>query len=277
MNKKRLVIGIVAGCVALLLCVLGVITAFVVKGIANNGNAGLTDTTKPTAHEAVNALPDADTTEKTTEPPQIAVSAQPAELAEVLEKAGYTFNELSDTQQLIVVTGANGDYTIQCYDCNSGLWQKNNIASKAFVGKNGTIAPDQKTEGDYYTPQGLYDVGFAFGTSKNPGTAMEYRDVYDGIYWVDDPDSEFYNKWVDGETQDITWDSAEKMWTYSEYAYGMVIEYNIDPIVKGKGSAIFLHVVDYTYTAGCIASDEDTIVSILKWLKPDSGPKILIY
>ena len=277
MNKKKLALSIVAGCIVLLLCVSGIVTAFVVKGIMNNTDSELTDTTKTTADEAVNALPDTDTTKESTEPTQIVESLQPTELTEVLEKAGYTYNELSDTRQLIVITGDNGDYTIQCYDFNSGVWQKNHIASGAFVGKNGTIAPDKKTEGDYYTPQGLYDVGFAFGTNKNPGTAMEYRDVYEGIYWVDDPDSEFYNKWVDGNAQDIEWDSAEKMWTYSEYAYGMVIEYNTDPVVKGKGSAIFLHIVDYKYTAGCIASDEETIVSVLKWMKPESNPQILIY
>ena len=73
-----------------------------------------------------------------------------------------------------------------------------------------------------------------------------------------------------------SWASAEKLWTYDEYIYGAVIEYNTDPIAENKGSAIFLH-VGYKYTAGCVASDEATIVSVLKWLNPKYNPKILIY
>lgn len=271
MNKKKLIIGIAAGCLALLAFVAGLASVFVIIGIINDDEKPTTpETTVGTTAQAVNAVPDTTGAEETTEPPQ------PGELAEILTGAGYDFKDLADTRQLIVVTGDYGNYKIKCYDKSSGVWQDNDITSTAFVGKNGTASPDQKTEGDCRTPQGLYDLGFAFGTKENPGTAMEYRDVSEGVYWVDDPTSDFYNKWVDADEKDVKWDSAEKMWTYDEYRYGVVVEYNTDPIVKGKGSAIFLH-VGYRYTAGCIASDEATITSILKWLKPSENPVILIY
>lgn len=278
MNKKKLIIGIVVtilvvslGCVLL---VTGVIT-FVGSKVADNLPSA-TESTESTAQQMVNAVPQTTEVPQMTAPPtEIAVSL-PSELSGILLKSGYDFEDLESTNQLIVVTGENDDYYLQCYECNDGLWQSTDIKSKAFVGKNGTISPDKKTEGDYYSPKGLYDLGFAFGTKDNPGTKMEYRDVYEGIYWVDDPDSEFYNQWVDTKNQKIQWDSAEKMWSYDEYIYGAVINYNTDPIVKNNGSAIFLH-VGYKYTAGCVASDEETIVSILKWLNPADNPKILIY
>ena len=278
MNKKKLIIGIVVtilvvslGCVLL---VTGVI-AFVGSKVADNLPSA-TESTESTAQQMVNAVPQTTEVPQMTAPPtEIAVSL-PSELSGILLKSGYDFEDLESTNQLIVVTGENDDYYLQCYECNDGLWQSTDIKSKAFVGKNGTISPDKKTEGDYYSPKGLYDLGFAFGTKDNPGTKMEYRDVYEGVYWVDDPDSEFYNQWVDTKNQKIQWDSAEKMWSYDEYIYGAVINYNTDPIVKNNGSAIFLH-VGYKYTAGCVASDKETIVSILKWLNPADNPKILIY
>ncbi len=258
----------------------------VVVGVGFLGNDTASPTTtqnvSTTAQQPVNAVPQTthsvDVTEassSTTVSPTTEVS-ESNELSEMLSEAGYSFKDIADTRQLIVVTGENGEYKIQCYDFNNGVWQRNFIESKAFVGKNGTVSADKKTEGDYCSPKGLYSMGFAFGTEKNPGTKMEYRDVYEGIYWVDDADSQYYNMWVDGNTKKSDWDSAEKMWSYDEYIYGAVINYNTDPIVKNKGSAIFLH-VGTKYTAGCVASDEKTIVEILKWLNPESNPQILIY
>ena len=50
-----------------------------------------------------------------------------------------------------------------------------------------------------------------------------------------------------------------------------MIGFNTDPVIAGKGSAIFLHCKGYnTYTAGCIAVDEKTMIEILKKIKPNA-------
>lgn len=268
MGKRTILAGF---CIFLALCLFAVGGVFIIKDITDkkdeatitSNTAAAEQTTLPTTVKPVNALPQ--TPEE-----------QSAELSDLLDKSGYDFSTLENIRQLVVVTGGKGEYYLECYECEGGVWHSTGIRSKAFVGKNGTVDAEKKVEGDYFTPRGLYDLGFAFGTNKNPGTEMEYREVCEGIYWVDDPSSDYYNKWVDARSQEVNWASAEKLWTYDEYIYGSVIEYNTDPIVKNKGSAIFLH-VGYKYTAGCVASDENTIVEILKWLKPDSNPAILIY
>lgn len=277
MSKGKLIVIVVA----VLSVVLVTVSVAVGVGIGISGNNEDSTTIQnvpTTAQQPVNAVPQTTMETQNTDDSTIATTfaVDDSELSELLLKAGYSFEDITNTRQLIVVTSDNEEYKIQCYNLNNGVWQKNSIASKAFVGKNGTISADKKKEGDYYSPQGLYSMGFAFGTSKNPGTSMEYRDVYEGIYWVDDSASQYYNMWVDGNTKEEDWNSAEKMWSYDEYIYGAVINYNTDPIVKNKGSAIFLH-VGANYTAGCIASDEETIVEILKWLNPESNPQILIY
>lgn len=277
MSKGKLIIIVVA-VLAVVLIIVGVGVGVGV-GVSDNNEASTTaQSVLTTAQQPVNAVPQTTNEIQDTGASTIATTSavNDSELSELLTKAGYSFEDIANTRQLIVVTSDNDEYKIQCYNLNNGVWQKNSIASKAFVGKNGTISADKKKEGDYYSPQGLYSMGFAFGSRKNPGTSMEYRDVYEGIYWVDDSASKYYNMWVDGNTKEKDWNSAEKMWSYDEYIYGAVINYNTDPIVKNKGSAIFLH-VGANYTAGCIASDEKTIVEILKWLNPDANPQILIY
>ncbi len=272
MSKRKLIISLVVIGVVAIFSVIGTVSGVLfIKGLNTPEGTTTTISNETTNEQVVNAVP------KTTEAEATTTDiTQPEELTQLLEKTGYDYDDLKDTRQLLVVTGGNGDYYLQRYEYIDGVWQSAGVKSKAFVGKNGTVSPDKKLEGDYFSPQGLYDFGFTFGKNKNPGTKMEYRDVYEGVYWVDDPKSEVYNQWVDGKDKEISWASAEKLWTYDEYIYGAVIEYNTDPVVENKGSAIFLH-VGYKYTAGCVASDEATIVSILKWLNPKDNPKILIY
>jgi L,D-peptidoglycan transpeptidase YkuD (ErfK/YbiS/YcfS/YnhG family) len=67
-----------------------------------------------------------------------------------------------------------------------------------------------------------------------------------------------------------------------------VIGYNDDPVVPGKGSAIFLHYArsvgesrsdnkkssDFSPTAGCVALKREDLVAALEQLQP--GDKIII-
>lgn len=57
-----------------------------------------------------------------------------------------------------------------------------------------------------------------------------------------------------------------------------MVGYNINPTIKGKGSAIFLHVErrKNSATAGCIAISEDEIKRLLEWLDPAMQPHIFI-
>jgi L,D-peptidoglycan transpeptidase YkuD (ErfK/YbiS/YcfS/YnhG family) len=112
---------------------------------------------------------------------------------------------------------------------------------------------------------------------------IEYRQINGNCYWVDDPYSEYYNQWRDitNDPEGITWNSAEHLLTYAtSYHYAVVVNYNMDPIVPGKGSAIFLHTKTGSSTAGCISVPDSTMYDILYWLRAGTGeedaPRILI-
>ena len=55
-----------------------------------------------------------------------------------------------------------------------------------------------------------------------------------------------------------------------------VINYNTDPIVAGKGSAIFLHVCRYGFpgTEGCIAMEKSQLLDIAKNISMSSTIEI---
>ena len=55
-----------------------------------------------------------------------------------------------------------------------------------------------------------------------------------------------------------------------------MIGYNLDPVVPGAGSAIFLHIAapDFTPTAGCVAVEKGVLLGLLPLLGP--GSKITI-
>jgi Uncharacterized protein conserved in bacteria len=97
-------------------------------------------------------------------------------------------------------------------------------------------------------------------------------------FWVDDVNSNFYNSWQIGSTNN-QWNSAEKLLRTKDilYDYAMVINYNINPIIPGKGSAIFMHIWrgKYTGTAGCTAMPKKTMLKIMKWLNPNKNPIII--
>lgn len=197
------------------------------------------------------------------------------QLNDILNRNNLTYDDISESSQLIIVESDTSDL----YNCNVYFYQKiDDIWSQVrkttgFIGKNG-IATD-KVEGDYCTPAGLYKLGFGFGT-ESVDTQIEYRIINDNCYWVDDSDSEYYNQWV--ESQNITWKSAEHLADYPEsYHYGIVINYNMNPAIPNKGSAIFLHCSTGSYTAGCVAIPEETMSFVLKWLKQGSESYILIY
>ena len=58
----------------------------------------------------------------------------------------------------------------------------------------------------------------------------------------------------------------------------MVIEYNTNPIIKGKGSAIFFFffLSKLSFTAGCVVIDEENMKLMVNWLDPKRNPTIIM-
>jgi L,D-peptidoglycan transpeptidase YkuD (ErfK/YbiS/YcfS/YnhG family) len=140
----------------------------------------------------------------------------------------------------------------------------------AAVGRNGVKA--DKHEGDGATPAGTYPlVSIMYRPDKvaPPRSMLPVRALAPNDGWVDDPADANYNRPVPLPYPA----SAEQMWRDDDlYDALVVIGYNMDPVVPGAGSAIFLHVAtaDFAPTAGCIAVQKQVLLELLPLLGPGS-------
>ena len=81
--------------------------------------------------------------------------------------------------------------------------------------------------------------------------------------WCDDPRSKNYNKLIKFPFKY----SAEKLYRKDNiYDIILVLNYNSKPIIRNKGSAIFIHVAskNYRFTKGCVAVGKKDLKEIIK-------------
>ena len=144
------------------------------------------------------------------------------------------------------------------------------------LGRSGIAAFEQKREGDGKTPRGVFGLGPVFGYAATALTRMPYRQATAEDVWIDEPSSPRYNQWVKGIPAK---ESHEKMRrTDGLYQLGIVIGYNTDPVVPGRGSAIFLHVWKGAgqSTSGCVAMALPDLERVVAWLDPARQPRIIL-
>ena len=63
------------------------------------------------------------------------------------------------------------------------------------------------------------------------------------------------------------------MWRQDDiYDLLVVIGYNMEPVIPGAGSAIFLHIArpDFTPTEGCVAIERRALIRLIPLLGPGS-------
>ncbi len=131
-------------------------------------------------------------------------------------------------------------------------------------------------EGDGITPIGAFPVREIFYRADRipkPRTTLPLRATRQDDGWCDAPADPNYNRLVKLPYPA----SAEQMWR-ADHLYDLVVVlgYNDDPVVPGKGSAIFLHLArpDYSPTHGCVALAYDDALAAIEQLRP--GDQVVI-
>jgi L,D-peptidoglycan transpeptidase YkuD (ErfK/YbiS/YcfS/YnhG family) len=188
---------------------------------------------------------------------------------------------LDSVGQLLVVfneTPESNLATLVAMEKKNKVWHIVGHPISAGIGRKGFAAPVAKREGDNLTPSGLYRLGSIFCYEKEVRTRMPFIQTTADDKWIDDPDSPKYNQHVRGKT---TANSYEKLKISSdEYKYCMVIEYNTHPVVKGMGSAIFLHLSESKQlvnpSSGCVVINEPDMERLLGWMNPKLKPSIMM-
>jgi L,D-peptidoglycan transpeptidase YkuD (ErfK/YbiS/YcfS/YnhG family) len=196
----------------------------------------------------------------------------------IKEFIAHNATQIGRSRQLIFATNRDASsfhVRIHALGRSNGDWHLVFPTFTGLIGEKGFAAIYKKREEDGRSPTGIFPLGIAFGYGPSPVTKMPYRQATDDDFWVDDVNSKDYNKWVKGKPKAASWEKMKR--DDDQYKYGVVIEYNMHPIVKGKGSAIFLHVwKGGEPTLGCVSMSEEMILKILAWLDPVKKPLIIM-
>ena len=150
-----------------------------------------------------------------------------------------------------------------------------NMSFKCAVGKNGIT--NNKVEGDGCTPSGIYLINQIYYRQDKvvlPNINIPSIGISKNFGWCDDVDSDSYNKIITFPFKQ----SAELLYRNDNiYDILCVIDYNQNPIIKNKGSAIFLHIAspDYAVTEGCIALKSADLLELLSKMTTKTNIKII--
>jgi L,D-peptidoglycan transpeptidase YkuD (ErfK/YbiS/YcfS/YnhG family) len=203
--------------------------------------------------------------------------------AQLLQRSDFPGSHeklIGESSQVLVVRNANpdvADVQVVALEKRNSRWESPFAPINGVIGKNGFAPPAEKREGDGRTPSGIFLLGTVFGYESSFPTKMPYRQATNEDIWVDDINADDYNRWVKRRATRAS--SFEKMRRSDNlYKYGIVVEYNMNPIVKGYGSAIFIHVWrgQGRPTEGCVGMSQEDIVKIIRWLDPASKPLVIM-
>ncbi|MFG3036563.1 L,D-transpeptidase [Streptomyces sp. NPDC048330] len=182
--------------------------------------------------------------------------------------------------QLITAVAAGPDATtgrVTWWDRRGGRWVEAGSAPARF-GANGLAEGADRRQGTNTTPTGLYRLPYAFGASPRPaGTRFPYARITERSWWCQDNASRAYNRWTEGLPPHCRATEAEHLSAYgTPYAHALVIGFNYDRPVRGRGAGIFLHVDGAGATAGCISVPADAMRAVLAWANPERRPHIAV-
>ena len=145
---------------------------------------------------------------------------------------------------------------------------------KCAVGKRGIGL--KKKEGDLITPIGQYKIKYILYRKdriKKIQSRLRKIIIKKNMGWCDDPKSKKYNKLIKLPTKY----NFERLYRKDNiYDLILVLNYNMNPVIKKKGSAIFIHIAkgNYKKTEGCVAIKKIHLVKIVNELKKNT--KVMI-
>ena len=157
----------------------------------------------------------------------------------------------------------------------TGHLQYKNLKFRCALGKAGIKR--KRKEGDNITPKGTFKIPKIYYRSdkiKNIKTSVRKIKIKKNMGWCDDPKSKNYNKQIKLPSKF----SHEKLYRkYSVYDLFLVLDYNTNPVIKNKGSAIFLHITKGSYkkTKGCIALKRGDLIQLVSKIRKNTKIKII--
>ena len=158
---------------------------------------------------------------------------------------------------------------------NPGYLIYKNSKFRCSLGINGI--KNKKKEGDGITPKGIFKLKKIYYRNdkvKNIVTKVKKIKITKDMGWCDDPKSKYYNKLIRLPSKF----GHEKLYRKDDiYNLIIVLDYNMNPVTKNKGSAIFIHLAKKNYkpTQGCMGLKQNDLIKLIKMIKKNQKIKII--
>ncbi len=153
----------------------------------------------------------------------------------------------------------------------TGVAAVGSVQFPCVLGRGGRRA--RKREGDGATPVGIWpmrEARYRNDRIARPVTRLPVSPISPHDGWCDDPRDRNYNRPVR-----LPYPAGhERLWR-DDHLYDLVVVlgYNDGPRIRGRGSAIFMHLAapDFAPTAGCIALREADLRKLLAVAGPGAA------
>ena len=156
----------------------------------------------------------------------------------------------------------------------SGYLKYKNLKFRCALGKAGI--KNKEKEGDNITPRGIFEITkilYRADKIKKIKAFIRPIKIKKNMGWCDDSKSDYYNQQIKLPNKF----GHERLYRNDNlYDIILVLNYNTNPIIKKKGSAIFIHVSKNSYkkTKGCIALKKKHLLKLIPLIKKNTKIKI---
>ncbi len=157
----------------------------------------------------------------------------------------------------------------------TGYLKYKNFKFRCALGKGGI--KKKVKEGDNITPKGIFKIIKIYYRPDKINkiiSSIKKIKIKKNMGWCDDPSSSYYNKQVKLPSKY----NHERLYRKDNlYDLILVLNYNTDPIIKNKGSAIFLHIAKKKYqpTKGCVALKKQDLIQLTSVIKKNTKIKLI--
>ncbi len=214
---------------------------------------------------------------------------------QIVNSASQPTPILGNCHQLIIVltpSMPSVDGMLWRFEKSGSEWSAVSAPVPVVVGRNGLAwgrgvdeaipaGKPAKKEGDGCSPAGVFTLCYAIGLdpqNKLPDLKIPYQMLTDDKWFIDDPNSIYYNELVNIDTlARPDWQSGVQLAKYrTQFRVGIYVGHNLDK-KPGAGSGIFLHVWKSPDrgTAGCTAMQEKKLWEILHWIDSRKSPLLI--
>ena len=157
----------------------------------------------------------------------------------------------------------------------TGYLKYKNFKFRCALGKGGI--KKKVKEGDNITPKGIFKIIKIYYRPDKINkiiSSIKKIKIKKNMGWCDDPSSSYYNKQVKLPSKY----NHERLYRKDNlYDLILVLNYNTNPIIKNKGSAIFLHIAKKKYqpTKGCVALKKQDLIQLTSVIKKNTKIKLI--